>query len=150
MKRAEYVAVVTKIFADALRERREPTGRSWPVWKPPFSRCQGFTQGYYLDRKGPDMFGIRREGTRTRRSCFTRRRNFIPGESTAPSPSFLLPRRRRTGRVRVQVRDADGHLAQGEGPVPEKARTKALTEEELKKQLAKTGGTVYRAEAVEA
>ena len=55
MKRPEYVAIVTRVYADALREGREPTAEELRQLEAAFSR-QGFTQGYFLDQKGPDMF----------------------------------------------------------------------------------------------
>ena len=58
MKRPEYVAVVTGIYARALREGREPTAEELAELEAAFSR-QGFTEGYYLDQKGPGMFGVR-------------------------------------------------------------------------------------------
>ena len=60
MKRPEYVAVVTGIYARAIREDREPTEEELEQLRAAFSR-QGFTQGYYLDQQGPDMFGVREE-----------------------------------------------------------------------------------------
>ena len=65
MKRPEYVAIVTGIYSRALREGREPTPEELEQLEQAFSR-QGFTQGYYLDRKGPDMFGVRQEGKEPR------------------------------------------------------------------------------------
>lgn len=52
MKRPEYVVVVTKIYATALKEGREPTRDELTQLEAAFSR-QGFTQGYYRDQKGP-------------------------------------------------------------------------------------------------
>ncbi|MDE6590891.1 MAG: U32 family peptidase, partial [Oscillospiraceae bacterium] len=60
MKRPEYVYTVTKIYADALREGREPTPDELRQLEQAFSR-QGFTDGYYMGQKGPDMFGVREE-----------------------------------------------------------------------------------------
>ena len=65
MKRPEYVAIVTGIYSRALRENREPTPEELEQLEQAFSR-QGFTQGYYLDQKGPDMFGVRQEGKEPR------------------------------------------------------------------------------------
>jgi len=61
MKRPEYVWVVTKIYADALREGREPTQEELGYLEAAFSR-QGFTDGYFTGKKGSDMFGIREPG----------------------------------------------------------------------------------------
>ena len=73
MKRPEYVAVVTGIYARAIREDREPTGEELEQLRAAFSR-QGFTQGYYLDQQGPDMFGVREE-TREPKELFAAARN---------------------------------------------------------------------------
>ena len=54
MKRAEYVYIVTKVYADALREGREPTAEELSRLEQAFSR-QGFTDGYFMEKKGPDM-----------------------------------------------------------------------------------------------
>lgn len=51
MKRPEYVWVVTKVYADALREGRDPTAQELRALEEAFSR-QGFTDGYYMRRKG--------------------------------------------------------------------------------------------------
>src|SRR5699024_10024545 len=58
MKRAEYVWVVTKVYADALREGREPTREELDQLRAAFSR-QGFTDGYFTGSLGPEMFGVR-------------------------------------------------------------------------------------------
>ena len=60
MKRPEYVAIVTGIYARALREDREPTAEEMDILTRTFSR-QGFTDGYYMGQKGRSMFGTRQE-----------------------------------------------------------------------------------------
>ena len=83
MKRPEYVAVVTAIYAAALREHREPTRKEMAQLEAAFSR-QGFTQGYFLDRKGPAMFGTRPEGTRDPADLFAQAKQFYTRGSTGP------------------------------------------------------------------
>ncbi|MDQ9827212.1 hypothetical protein RFZ44_28560, partial [Acinetobacter sp. 163] len=74
------VAVVTSIYAAALREGREPTPQEVAQLEAAFSR-QGFTQGYYRDQKGPAMFGTRPEGTRDPAELFDRvRQEYSRGE----------------------------------------------------------------------
>ena len=68
MKRPEYVAVVTKAYRAALNGKRV-TQADMEELERVFSR-QGFTQGYYLGQKGPEMFGRR---ARTRRNSSRRR-----------------------------------------------------------------------------
>ena len=60
MKRPEYVAVVTGIYASVLREDRMPTKQELDDLRRVFSR-DGFTQGYYEGKPGPAMFGMRTE-----------------------------------------------------------------------------------------
>ena len=47
MKRPEYVAIVTGVYARALREKREPTAEEMAQLEAAFSR-QGFTQGVFF------------------------------------------------------------------------------------------------------
>ena len=56
MKRPEYTAIVTKIYADLLRERRAPTPAERDTLRRVFSR-DGFTDGYYTGKTGDKMFG---------------------------------------------------------------------------------------------
>ena len=58
MKRPEYVAVVTDVYARCIHEHRVPTQEENDRLALAFSR-QGFTQGYLLGEKGPDMLGTR-------------------------------------------------------------------------------------------
>ena len=59
MKRPEYVAIVTQVYSNALREGRNPTRGEQRALEQAFSR-QGFTDGYFQDRTGAHMFGIRK------------------------------------------------------------------------------------------
>ena len=59
MKRAEYVAITTKIYKDASRGK-PVTDQQIQALRKVFSR-QGFTDGYYRGRIGADMYGIRQE-----------------------------------------------------------------------------------------
>ena len=54
MKRPEYVAVITSIYRRLLDEKRRPTREEQRQLELAFSRS-GFTDGYYLGRKGPQM-----------------------------------------------------------------------------------------------
>ena len=80
MKRPEYVAVVTGIYARALREGREPTPEELEELEQVFSR-QGFTQGYYLGQTGPEMFGTRQEEKEPRELYARARASYENGEN---------------------------------------------------------------------
>ena len=148
MKRPEYVAVVTGIYSRAIRERREPTAEELEQLRAAFSR-QGFTQGYYLDRKGPDMFGVREEEKEPKELFAAARNTYQSGEMQRVPVTFYAMLR--AGEpARVGVEDPQGRVATAEGPVPEAARTRPLTAEVVNTQLSRTGGTPYRCEKVRA
>ena len=148
MKRPEYVAVVTRIYARAIKEDREPTAEELEQLRAAFSR-QGFTQGYYLDEQGPDMFGVREE-TKEPKELFAAARNTYQSGEAQRVPVTFYAMLRPGEPARVGVEDPDGRVVTVEGAVPEAARTRPLTEEAVAAQLSRTGGTPYRCEKVRA
>jgi len=149
MKRPEYVWVVTSVYAAALREGREPTGAELARLEAAFSR-QGFTRGYYEDRKGPAMFGSRKEGAKDPEDLFRQaRQEYSRGEHKL-TPVVFSAQMDPEEPVTVTVRDDEGHEAAAQGPVPEPARRRAVTADQVTAQLRKTGGTVYTVRAAEA
>ncbi len=140
MKRPEYVAVVTGVYAAALREGREPTEEELRALENAFSRS-GFTQGYYLGETGPEMFGVRAEGDPPE-SLFAAARESYRRET--PQVGLTLSATLRAGQpAALSVQDDLGHTVQVQGAVPEPARARATTEEDVRGQLGKTGGTPY-------
>ena len=148
LKRPEYVAVVTGIYARAIKEDREPTEEELEQLRAAFSR-QGFTQGYYLDQQGPDMFGVREE-TREPKELFAAARNTYQSGEAQRVPVTFYAMLRPGEPARVGVEDPDDRVATVEGPVPEAARTRPLTAEAVTTQLSRTGGTPYRCGQVRA
>ena len=143
MKRPEYVYIVTKVYADALREGREPTAEELRRLEQAFSR-QGFTDGYYTGRKGPDMFGVREESKPPRELFAQARAAYEKGEGRlAPVKFYAMVRAGEP--IQVGVEDAEGRVATAAGRVPEPARKRPTTQEEVEAQLGKTGGTPYEA-----
>ena len=149
MKRPEYVSVVTGIYAAALRENREPTRQELGELEAAFSR-QGFTQGYYNDQKGPAMFGTRPEGTKDPAALFEKARQTYSRGEHKLTPVWFAAQVKKDQPLSVTAWDEAGHTARAQGSVPEAARSRAVTEEQIQTQLAKTGGTVYAAQTVEA
>lgn len=148
MKRPEYVAVVTGIYARALREGREPTPEELEELEQVFSR-QGFTQGYYLGQTGPEMFGTRQEEKEPRELYARARASYENGENRK-EPVKLYAMVRAGQPAQVAAEDREGHVARTEGPVPEAARNVPLTREKVEGQLSRTGGTPYCCEKVTA
>ena len=142
MKRPEYVAVVTGIYARLIRENRAPTGEEERQLAEAFSR-DGFTDGYWQGSIGRHMFGMRRENAPEPVELFRAAKAGYERENTRRVPVALSAAIRAGCPAELQAADRDGHTVRVEGPVPEKARTRALTAEELKSRLEKTGGTVF-------
>ena len=148
MKKPEYVAVVTGIYAAALREGREPTPQEVAQLEAAFSR-QGFTQGYYRDQKGPAMFGTRPEGTRDPAELFDRvRQEYSRGEHRTVPVTFAA-QAKADAPLTLTARDDRGHTVTVQAPPPEAARNRETTEQQLTEQLKKTGGTVFRARQIQ-
>ena len=148
MKRPEYVAVVTEIYARLLREDRRPTPEEERALDAAFSR-QGFTDAYWQGRRGPKMFGARPENAPEPKELFAQARARYERDSARTVPvtfTCAVPAR---APCTLTVRDAGGRAVTVTGPIPEPARTRALTAEELAARLQKTGGTAYRCEAVQ-
>ena len=142
-KRPEYVYTVTKIYADALREGREPSKEELSRLEQAFSR-QGFTDGYYMGQKGPGMLGVREE-VKPPRELFSRARAAYERGADRRVPVKFYAMIRPGEPVQVGVEDTEGRVATAAGKVPEPARRRSTTQEEVEAQLAKTGGTVFEA-----
>ena len=143
MKRPEYVYIVTKVYADALREGREPTPEELRQLEQAFSR-QGFTDGYYLGRTGPDMFGVREESKPPRELFAKAKAAYEKGEGPGVPVKFYAMIR--AGEpIQVGVEDGEGRVATAAGKIPEPARRRPTSQEEVEAQLAKTGGTPFAA-----
>ena len=144
MKRPEYVAIVTGIYSRAIREGRDPGPEELETLERAFSR-QGFTDGYYMGRPGPEMFGTRQEEKEPRELYAQARATYESGENRKePVRLYALIQADRPAQVAAE--DGLGHLARVEGPVPEGARNVPLTREKVEGQLARTGGTPYQCE----
>ena len=143
MKRPEYVAVVTDVYAKCIHEHRVPTPEENDRLALAFSR-QGFTQGYLLGEKGPDMLGTRAaEPDREAEKMFTAARKAYADGERRRVPVKFYAKVRAGEPVMAAVADEDGHRAVLTGPVPEPAQRAPLTGQSLADQFAKTGGTPY-------
>ena len=149
MKRAEYVAVITRIYSTVLKEDRMPTPEELRDLELAFSR-NGFTQGYFDDKTGPDMFGVRDEKTPEPKELFAQaRQTYVDRENPLVDVSFYAMVRRGEP-VQVAVRDEDERTVTAAGDLPQEAITKELTAQQVEKQLSRTGGTPYRCTGVKA
>lgn len=143
MKRPEYVAVVTDIYARLIRERRRPTPAETQALELAFSRS-GFTEDYWLGRHGPAMFGTRPENTPEPKELFAAARARCEKDDARTVPIHFSCILAAETPASLTVSDGDGHTVTVSGPTPELAQNKALTAAEVSARLQKTGGTAFR------
>ena len=146
MKRPEYVSVITSIYRRLVDENRQPTRQEAQDLYDAFSRS-GFTDWYYQGKKGAGMFGTRPEKAPEPKELFAAARAVYEKENarTVPITMHCVMRRGEASSLTVtapRIRKDDVTLTV-EGAVPEDARNRALTAEDLQGRLGKTGGTVF-------
>ena len=146
MKRPEYVAVVTRVYAQAIKEGRDPTAEEMEQLRQAFSR-DGFSDGYFMDKKGPHMFGTRQEEEFPKELFAQARATFENGENRK-EPIRMYAKIEAGQPAQVAAQDEEGHVAAVEGPVPEPAVNVPLTAEKVEGQLSRTGGTPFACEKV--
>ena len=145
MKRPEYAAIVTGIYAKALRDRRAPTADELYALETAFSR-QGFTDGYYRADMGAHMLGVRGEVTGETELFRSARRNYMNGELQRVPVNFVAVLQ--AGEpARLAVMDDLGNKAGAVGAVPEPAFHKETNAAQFSTQLYKTGGTPFYCES---
>ena len=141
MKRPEYTAIVTRIYANAIKEHRQPSAEEMESLERAFSR-QGFTQGYY-NGDLEDMFGVRGEPDKDAEKMFTLARKGYSDGELRRVPVHFYTVCEKGQPIKAIAFDDDGNKAVIAGPVPEKARGQGLTSAYLTEQMFKTGGTPY-------
>ena len=141
MKRPEYVAAVTGIYARLLEEERGPTPGERAALEAAFSRS-GFTDAYWKGRRGPEMFGVRPENTPEPKDLFAQARATYAKDDRRTVPvrfSGVIS----AGFPCTLTAEDGTHTVTVTGPVPEPARSRPLTAEAVAERLAKTGGTAF-------
>ena len=139
MKRAEYVAAVTKVYREAI-----DTGRVTRDMEEQLSTAfnrQGFTD-YYSGKIGAQMFGIRKDTATDEAWNKQMRLTYETAENPLVPIEFQMVVH--ADQSALKVIDDDGRSYTVAGPAPEQARTMELTHEALASRLNKTGGTPYR------
>jgi len=147
MKRPEYVAVVTDIYARLLREKRSPTAEETRQLTEAFSRS-GFTDWYYRGKKGTGMFGTRPENAPEPKELFAAARAAYEKENRRRVPARFDCQVHAGQPAVLTAADSDGHAVTVTGDTPEAARSREMTAGELQARLEKTGGTAFSASLV--
>lgn len=141
MKRPEYTAIVTGIYAKALKEHRKPSREEMELLTKAFSR-DGFTQGYF-DGDKKNMFGVRSDSDPETEKLFTEARHKYADGELRRVPVHFYTVAQKGEHIKAIAFDDEGHRAVAYGPVPERARSQGLNDTYLEEQMFKTGGTPY-------
>ena len=140
MKRPEYVAAATAACREALDSGSVPYELNNTL-KNVFSRS-GFTDGYYVNQLGRDMFGIRTK------------EDVTAADKAFPKIHELYRAERRTVKIKAEISvtkdmpvtltlDDGENRVTVKGDIPKTAQNRPITPEALKSGLDKFGSTPY-------
>ena len=147
MKRPEYVAAAVTCINKALRN--EDTTDISEKLRAVFSRS-GFTDGYYENRRGREMFGTRKKEdvTSATSSLLSELSRLYDKEIPTVPVSFYLTVIEGE-KVSLSASAMDKTVFVSDDYIPEKAISKPMTKESLKERISKCGGTQFFAESIE-
>ena len=120
MKRPEYVAVITRIYARLLEEGRGPTDAERAELERAFSRS-GFTDGYWRGRHGAAMFGTRPENAPDPKDLFDEARRAYEKDNLRTVPVDLSCSVTAGAPCALTASDRDGHCLLYTSPSPRDA-----------------------------
>lgn len=149
MKRPEYAAVVTNIYSKLLKEHRKPTADEIKTLELVFSR-DGFTDGYLTGKKGDSMFGTKTDVPldAVKHIYDEASKRFAEGKE-APLVKVYMQFKAKKDGIFLSVSDDDGNNTQVNDSQPlEMANNKPTTEEQIEKNLKKTGSTPFYTENI--
>ena len=141
-RRPEYSALVTGIYSRAIRGVKAPTQESIKMLQKSFAK-QGFTDGFYTDRKDTNMLGVREEDKRSDTALFSStRKSYLNGEFQRV-PIRFVGSIKKGKRMKLAAADDKNNSSVVYGPIPEQAFHKEMTNAFLQTQLHKTAGTPF-------
>lgn len=149
MKRPEYAAVVTAVYAALLREQRGPTPAEEDALRRVFSR-DGFTDGYFTGKQGDAMLGTKTELPlhEVQPLYDEAARRFAPGREAPLVPVSLAFSASAGAPLALDVSDGE-RTVHIEGAPPEQAHSRPSTAGQAEKALRKTGGTPFAVRKLE-
>ena len=139
MKRPEYVAAATAVYAGAVRGEI-PSPAELERLRSVFSRS-GFTDGYYTHQLGGEMFGVRRHEDVTAAAPVLKELARLYDKEVPLVPvtmAFTLTRQ----ESKLTLRDGENEIVV-KGVGGEVAQNRPLDKGRVEEQLRKTGGTPY-------
>ena len=145
MKRPEYVAAATNAFRTAVDGNTPNEVKK--CLENVFSRS-GFTDGYYTEKKGKNMFGIRtKDDSVLSKEVYPFLHSLVRHERQSV-PIKITSKILENKPISITVSDGKNEVSLT-ADIPEKAINKPLTREVLKEQLEKLGSTPYFAQDTE-
>ena len=139
MKRPEYIAAAVKACRNSVDGITDNALRD--DLRSVFSRS-GFTDGYYRNKLGYDMFGIRRKDDVTAASGVLKKLEKLYEKEKADTVIDFAFTALKDEPISLAAR-AGAKNAFVEGEVPQAAMNKATTAEAVENQLSKVGGTRF-------
>ncbi len=146
MKSPAYVTGVVRIYRRLLDEGRAATAEELRALSDLFSRGGAFTDSYYRGTTGRSMRGIRTEADKT--ATTKAEQTITAGRPVTRRIPCEITFTAQANRPTALTLSANGHTVTVTGAIPETAQTRAVTEDELQKNLTKLGATPFSAEEV--
>ena len=134
MKSPEYVYAVTSVYRGLLDEFRAADQKEYVYLENVFSRS-GFSDGYYIERKGKNMFGIRKESDKEKTRGFEITAAEIPPKGVDIYGFFGVGESFVTAMCDGETHTVSGYTL--------KATGNGTTEDEICARLKKCGGTGF-------
>ncbi|MBO5452520.1 MAG: U32 family peptidase [Clostridia bacterium] len=135
LKSSDYVYGVTKTYRKLIDENRNATNTETDFLRALFSR-QGFTNGYFNAQPSKEMFGIRTEDDKR----LTEKIDVeIPQKKTPVSLYFTF---KENQPLKISY-SAGTVTVEKQGDLPQKAQKRAVTSEDIREKLTKTGDTEF-------
>lgn len=138
LKSPEYVGGVVSLYRQLLDEKRAATKEEMRFLERLFSR-QGFTDAYFLGKKGRQMFGYRTEKDKEAS------RNVTISLPEAPKIPLSMELSVKKDTPACLTLSDSVRFVQVTGETPAMASTRPLSEADCQKALGKLGGTPFTA-----
>ena len=140
MKRPEYVAAAVTAARQSLDQGYIDV-QIGETLRNIFSR-QGFTDGYYTENLGRDMFGIRtKEDVVSADKAFPVLHELYRGERKSVPISVKAKIRK---NIPIELTLSDGeNTVKAQGEIPQRAKNKPVSYDDVLKNITKLGGTPY-------
>lgn len=142
MKRPEYVAAAVNACRKAI-DNGKPEEESMNLLRNVFSRS-GFTDGYYLGKRGKEMFGIRskEDVLSATNEVFSNLHKLYKTENQN-IPIYFEIRIKNGEKIRLNASDEDKNTISVYGDIPEISKNLDIDSDRCIKQLKKTGNTPF-------